>query len=56
MVQWQAQEEGHVHKEISAHMKITRRDARVSKSARAWKPQEDVKIIGIYYIDSYVEK
>ena len=56
VVQWQAKEKGHARKEISARMKTTRQDTRSRKSARAWKAQEDAKIIDVQYIDGYVEK
>ena len=54
-VQQQAQEEGRARKEISARMKTTSREACVRKSARAWKLQEDVKRIDVWYIDGYIE-
>ena len=55
MVQRQAQEEVRARKETSARMKTIKQYARVRISARAWKSQEDVKIIDVQYIDGYVE-
>ena len=55
LVRRQAQEEGRACKETSARIETIKRDAHARKSARAQKPQEDVKIIDVQYIDGYVE-